>query len=172
MNKNHKSLKQEVGSHRFQRIPPTERKGRTHTSSVKVALIDAEIKETKLLEKDLKVSWFSGTGKGGQRRNKCQTSCRMVHVPSGISETRTSGRSRDQNYEDCKRSIEERLNQLDLQDLSVRKGEQYKAAGSGQRGDKIRTIRFQDNQAWDDRTGKVISAKAYMNGGMKEFWRD
>lgn len=153
-------------------MPPTERRGRTHTSSVKVALVDTDYNETELVDSDLKVSWFSGTGKGGQRRNKCQTSCRMVHIPTGFSETRTSGRSREQNYQECKQAISNRLNQLDKSNFSAKTGEQYKAAGSGQRGDKIRTIRFQDNQAWDDRTGKIISAKSYMNGGMKEFWGD
>ena len=30
----------EIGSHRWQRIPPTERKGRVHTSTITVALIE------------------------------------------------------------------------------------------------------------------------------------
>lgn len=165
-------MKKEVGGHRFQRVPPTERNGRVHTSSVKVALIDAKLEKTELLDSDLKVSWFSGTGKGGQRKNKVQTCCRMVHIPTGISETRTSGRSREANYEDCKSSIQEKIKLLDSNALNQLKSSQYKESGSGQRGDKIRTIRFQDNQAWDERTGKIITAKAYMNGGMKEFWGD
>jgi peptide chain release factor 1 len=130
------------------------------------------VAQTTLNESDLKVSWFSGTGKGGQRKNKVQTCCRMVHIPTGISETRTSGRSRDFNFEDCKAAIQEKLNQLDRNALGQLKSAQYKESGTGQRGDKIRTIRFQDNQAWDERTGKIITAKSYMNGGMKDFWND
>lgn len=61
---------------------------------------------------------------------------------------------------------------MDKKTLSDMKTAQYKESGSGQRGDKIRTIRFQDNQAWDERTGKTITAKSYMNGGMKDFWND
>jgi peptide chain release factor 1 len=135
-------------------------------------LIDAKIEETILVDSDLKISWFSGTGKGGQRKNKVMTCCRMVHVPSGLSETRSHGKSREQNYQDCKSSIEQRLKNIDNQNHSAMVSTQYKESGSGQRGDKVRTIRFQDNQAWDERTGKIITAKSYMNGGMKEFWCD
>lgn len=82
------------------------------------------------------------------------------------------GRSRDTNLNEARQALEIKLQSLDSQVLSEAKTAQYKESGSGQRGDKIRTIRFQDNQAWDERTGKTISAKAYMNGGMKEFWCD
>lgn len=164
-------MKDEVGGHRFQRIPPTERKGRVHTSSVKVALIDAKVEDTVLNDRDLKIEWFSGTGKGGQHRNKHQTSCRLINIPTGMSESR-QGRSRESNLQDARQALEIKLKSMDHKALTDMKTVQYKESGSGQRGDKIRTIRFQDNQAWDERSGKIISAKAYMNGGMKEFWND
>ena len=33
-------FKNEIGSHRFQRVPPTESKGRTHTSTIIVTVLD------------------------------------------------------------------------------------------------------------------------------------
>jgi len=34
---------------------------------------------------DLKITFVRGDGKGGQKRNKTSTKCRMVHIPTGIS---------------------------------------------------------------------------------------
>lgn len=48
--------------------------------------------------------------------------------------------------------------------------ERREQAGSGQRGDKVRTIRFQDDVATDHRTGKKIRAGDYMSGKMDRLW--
>jgi peptide chain release factor 1 len=49
---------------------------------------------------------------------------------------------------------------------SVRKEQ----VGSGQRGDKVRTIQFQNNTAVDHRTNKRITAEAYLKGNMNLLW--
>ena len=41
--------------------------------------------------------WYSGTGKGGQHRNKHQNCCRCIHEPTGISANGTNSRSREDN---------------------------------------------------------------------------
>jgi len=46
---------------------------------------------------DLVFEYFSGTGAGGQHRNKCQNSCRCKHPPSGAVGTCQESRSRIQN---------------------------------------------------------------------------
>lgn len=129
------------------------------------------MEKASIRDSDFRVEWFSGTGKGGQHRNKHQCSCRLIHIPTGLMEVRQS-RSRESNYQDARQALIDKLQSHDNAALSNLKTEQYRESGTGQRGDKIRTIRFQDNQAWDERSGKIITAKAYMNGGMKEFWRD
>lgn len=52
-------------------------------------------------KKDFKVDWFSGTGAGGQHRNKHQNCCRITHVPSGLTETGQSHRERTRNLRDA-----------------------------------------------------------------------
>ena len=135
LKKPNENLKKEVGGHRFQRVPPTERKGRVHTSSVKVALIDAKMEKTEIRDSDLRVEWFSGTGKGGQHRNKHQCSCRLIHIPTGLVEVRQS-RSRESNYQEARQALSNKLSLMDNATLSQLKTEQYKESGSGQRDDQ------------------------------------
>ncbi len=49
--------------------------------------------------------WFSGTGKGGQRRNKVKSCCRLTHIPSGIIKTAQT-RSRESSFNQAKMQIE------------------------------------------------------------------
>ena len=51
-----------------------------------------------LRKKDFKIDWFSGTGAGGQYRNKHQNCCRITHIKSGMTESDTSNRSRVANF--------------------------------------------------------------------------
>lgn len=172
--KNLELLTNEAGGLRLQRIPPTEKRNRIHTSTVTIAIIDPNIKMNHLynLKDDcyFEVEWFSGTGKGGQKRNKSQTSCRVRHKPTGIVETR-QGRSRSNNFNDAKQSLINQLDNLSSEEIhDIQSTLRKKQVGSGMRGDKIRTIRFQDDQVVDHRTGKTITAKKFMKGNMDLLW--
>jgi protein subunit release factor A len=48
-------------------------------------------------KKDLDITWFSGTGKGGQHRNKHQNCCRIKHRDSGVIVTGQESRERKVN---------------------------------------------------------------------------
>lgn len=68
-------FRNEAGGHRIQRIPPTEKRDRVHTSTVTVAVMVAtEIDQSSPFlrrgEADFRVEWFSGQGAGGQHRNR------------------------------------------------------------------------------------------------------
>lgn len=151
-------------------MPPTERKGRVHTSTVTVAVIDPTLKPLDFNESEIRVEWFSGTGAGGQNRNKVKNSCRIIHIQTGLTST-SQTRDRTTSYknaiDDMKTKIEEYRRQesagkvSDLRKLQV---------GSGMRGDKIRTIRFQDDSAIDHRNGRRMTAKQYLQGGMDRLW--
>lgn len=54
---------------------------------------------------DFIIHWFSGTGSGGQHRNKHQNCCRLQHPESGASSTGQSSRSREDNLREAFKSI-------------------------------------------------------------------
>jgi peptide chain release factor 1 len=51
----------------------------------------------KITVDQFRFEWFSGTGKGGQHRNKHQNCCRCIHEPTGITANGTNSRSRENN---------------------------------------------------------------------------
>jgi hypothetical protein len=54
-----------------------------------------------ITKKDLKIDFFSGTGAGGQHRNKHQNCCRIHHFVSGASATGQSNRNRQSNIREA-----------------------------------------------------------------------
>lgn len=155
-------------------MPPTEKRGRVHTSSVVVAVLDCEIETntnySKVADEDFQIEWFSGTGKGGQHRNKKQNSCRVVHIPTGITETR-QGRKRESNLREAKQAILQRLQEAADGELnSTLSQNRRNQMGSGMRGDKIRTYRFQDDMVVDHNTNKRAKCSKIMKGFVDLMW--
>lgn len=156
-------------------MSPTEKRGRVHTSTVTVSVLDpnlikSDTEYTKIEDNFFHIEWFSGTGKGGSHRNKKQNSCRVIHTPTGISESR-QGRKREANLREAKQAI---LNRLNSQNNSNMYSESEKIKkeqrGSGMRADKIRTYRFQDDQVIDHQTGKTAKATKVMKGRIDLLW--
>ncbi len=160
----------EAGGHRIQRVPPTERRGRVHTSTVTVSVLSDD--DTPKVDPRFKVRWFSGTGKGGQHRNKHQNCCELTEPETGLTRIGQSSRSRESNYREAEAAL--------LADLETRhsnkRGKQKNAVrkqqiGSGMRGDKRRTYRFQDDSVVDHMTGKQAKASIVMKGAFDLLWR-
>jgi protein subunit release factor B len=55
------------------------------------------VEELHLTKKDFKIEWYSGSGAGGQHRNKHQNCCRITHIESGIRAQGTESRERSAN---------------------------------------------------------------------------
>jgi peptide chain release factor 1 len=172
--KTDKRLHNESGGHRIQRIPPTEKRGRVHTSTVTVAVLE-DIKSDPRYdmrdEEHFYKEWFSGTGNGGQHRNKHQNSLRLYHTPTGLLTTE-QGKSRTSNEATAMKRMNKMLDEMkygasqnDLND------DRQSKIGSGMRADKIRTYRFQDDQVNDHQTGKKTTCKRIMRGHFDDLWK-
>ncbi len=163
-------LEQESGGHRIQRVPPTERRGRVHTSTITVSVVDQGVStQTSPNSTDIRFEYFSGTGKGGQHRNKHQNCVRAIHTRSGISETCQAHRERSKNEREAMENLIRKIDETTRKGIALQQFQTSRTlAGSGERGDKIRTYRFQDDIATDHRTGAKTSVTSLLNG---EFWK-
>ncbi len=52
-------------------------------------------------KKDFKITYFSGTGAGGQHRNRHMTCCRLFHKDSGVTVTGQSNKERLSNIKEA-----------------------------------------------------------------------
>lgn len=119
---------------------------------------------------DFKVEWYSGTGAGGQHRNKHQNSCRITHIPTDSVAT-AQCRSRENSLNEAKTAILARINgRLSQAHSEAQASERKSQVGTGERGDKIRTYRFQDNVVKDHRTGKTAQTSKVMAGFFDLLW--
>ena len=165
-------LDNEPGGHRIQRVPPTERKGRVHTSTVTVAVIDQSTPMIKVTipQSDLKIEWYSGTGAGGQYRNKHQNSCRITHLPTGII-AKAECRSRGNSLDEAMAAIQNRVDTASERCYNSNIASNRKLqVGSGMRGDKIRTYRFQDDRVQDHLTGLAAKCSTVLKGNFDLLW--
>jgi len=138
-----------------------------HTSTVTVAVLplaSVTAQRVNLTTQDVRTEWFSGTGKGGQHRNRHQNSCRLIHEPTGLVAISQS-RKRNQSYAEAWAQLENRLQaQLDAQTEAETGELRSSLTGSGMRADKTRTYRFQDDQVKDHQTGKKAKCSKVMRG--------
>jgi len=154
----------EAGGHRWQRIPPTEKRGRVQTSTITVAVMGEPSKqELQLREQDLEWSTCRGSGAGGQHRNMTESAVQLRHVPTGLMVRCESERSQAQNKQTAMSILRTRL--WDAQQNAARSKQddlRRNQIGSGMRGDKRRTIRY--DGVVDHQTGKRWDYKRYIRG--------
>lgn len=157
----------EIGGLRLQRVSPTEKRGRVHSSTITRAIVDQTNNNLEISDNEFRIEWFSGGVKaGGQHSNKHDCCVRLIHIETGITEIRRS-RSRDNNLKEAKNAIIEKLKNNKIKTNRQNQQTSRKIqVGSGQRADKTATIRFQDNIAINHITNKKMPADKFMNGFM------
>ncbi|ASP28734.1 peptide chain release factor 1 [Spiroplasma corruscae] len=165
-------MKYESGSHRVQRIPKTESKGRIQTSTATVAVLP-EISELEIDIKlaDLRIDTYRASGAGGQHINTTDSAVRITHVPTGIVASSQDGRSQHDNKDKAMTMLRARVYEAELEKKQEQEASQRKqAVGTGARSEKIRTYNYPQNRITDHRINLTLSKLDYvMEGNLDEI---
>lgn len=166
-------FKNEPGKHIVQRVSPTERSGRRHTSVLTVAVLNApkENNQESLREEDLEITCQTGRQKaGGQNVNKRSTCVVAIHKPTGLKVV-INGREQGENKRKALEVLTERVNEKKHKENessynSTRKNQMLGVNNKiGGRGDKTRTYNFIRGEIEDHILNrKSNDIKSFMKG--------
>lgn len=147
------ALRYEMGVHRVQRIPATEKSGRVHTSTASVAVLPIRPNEQiEINPADVEVEFSRSGGAGGQNVNKVETAVRLTHKPTGISVRCQSERSQAKNRDKALAMLSARLASIKEEDERKRHAAEKKnQLGTGDRSEKIRTYNIPQDRVTDHR---------------------
>ncbi|KAF1808114.1 release factor [Eremomyces bilateralis CBS 781.70] len=165
-------LRTEAGVHRVQRVPATEAKGRTHTSSAAVMVLPSfpatSTGEEGAIDvndpnsdyyvdpKEVRTDIMRASGAGGQHVNKTESAVRLLHGPTGIVVSMQDSRSQHQNREKAwqvmRARIAEKRREAREEEEARLRSSVIGVAKVG-REHKVRTYNWQQRRVTDHRSG-------------------
>ncbi|KAL3424592.1 RF-1 domain-containing protein [Phlyctema vagabunda] len=179
-------MRTEAGVHRVQRVPATEKQGRTHTSAVSVLILpsipmsgsegqditDADLNDPTsdyyVSPADVRTDVMRARGAGGQHVNTTDSAIRLTHIPTNTVVSMQDSRSQHQNRAKAWQILRSKIAQGKRE---AREEEQIKVrnsigASKMGRGDKIRTYNWGQQRVTDHRSGlSVHNLDDVMDGG-------
>ena len=161
-------FRNESGGHRWQRVPPTEKRGRVQTSTITVAVLrEPEATEVAIDDRDLQWSTCRASGSGGQKLQKTDSAVQVLHRPSGIVVRCETERSQHTNRQRALGVLRARLLEAAAGAAhEERNRTRRRLIGCGQRGDKRRTIRVRDGTVIDHELGVSVRLRSYLRGDL------
>ena len=174
MDEAYELLRCEAGVHRVQRVPATEAKGRTHTSTATVLVLPsfptrAEDSEKDFEDpesdyyvnvKDVRTDTMRASGAGGQHVNMTDSAVRLTHLPTGTVVSMQTSRSQHKNREDAWRLLRSRLAAKRREEREEEMGKLRSSIAGGAKGgraDKIRTYNWGQQRVTDHRSGVTLN---------------
>ncbi|ALD66881.1 peptide chain release factor 1 [Spiroplasma cantharicola] len=165
-------MKFESGSHRVQRVPKTESKGRIQTSTATVAVLpEVSDVEVEIKAVDLRIDTYRASGAGGQHINTTDSAVRITHIPTGIVAASQDGRSQHDNKDKAMTLLRARIYEAELEKQQSEAASMRKnAVGTGARSEKIRTYNYAQNRVTDHRVNLTLNKlDQVMEGNLDEI---
>ena len=165
-------LKFEYGTHRVQRVPATEARGRIHTSACTVAILPEldEVEDVALNPADLRIDTYRSSGAGGQHVNKTDSAIRITHLPTGIVVECQDERSQHKNRSRAMSLLRAKLLETERQKQTAQQAQERKLqVGSGDRSERIRTYNYPQGRVTDHRINLTLyQLPAIVDGALDE----
>ncbi|EPE28599.1 Release factor [Glarea lozoyensis ATCC 20868] len=180
-------LRSEAGVHRVQRVPATEKSGRTHTSAASVLVLpslpatgssETDVSQADMNDPesdyyvnaaDVKTDVYRSRGAGGQHVNTTDSAVRLTHIPTNTVVAMQDSRSQHKNREKAWQLLRSKIAQAkrearEAEVSSIRRG----VIGVAKMGreNKIRTYNWGQQRVSDHRSGiNVHNLDDVMEGG-------
>ena len=169
-------FRSEAGVHRVQRVPATEKSGRTHTSAVAVLVLpsfpsngdvdglaedsfDNPSSDYYIDPKDVRTDIMRARGAGGQHVNTTDSAVRLTHLPTNtvvaIQDSRSQPKNRAKAWQLLRSKLAQARREAREEEM-VQMRRSVIGVGKTGRGDKVRTYNWGQQRVTDHRSGITL----------------